>query len=141
MKPPHGEPWVWLTLEFLRSPALRSCSIYARRLLDFVQAEHCLHGGQENGQLMATYTQLKEYGISKKSIRPTIHELGQFGFLEVPFRGYRDRPSTYRLCHLPTPNTRPTNEWQKVSVAEAEAISEAANQSADIRARPDQIEE
>lgn len=128
MKPPQGEPWMWQTLEFLLSPALRACSIQARWMLDFLHAEHCFHGGQENGQLKATYDQLAAFGIPRKYIRATIYELEHLGLLEVTHTGGRDNPSTYRLRHLPTLNKSPTNEWKRITTTEAKAVSEMVQQ-------------
>ena len=38
-RPPKGEPWVWMTRELIASPAMRSLSLTARRLLDFLMIE------------------------------------------------------------------------------------------------------
>jgi hypothetical protein len=48
--PPEGQPWVWQTAELLGSPAWKAMGINARRLVEFLQIEHCAHAARENGR-------------------------------------------------------------------------------------------
>lgn len=117
LKPPDGEPWVWLTRELLASPAWQAQSINCRRLIDYLLIDQMNHAGTENGNLMATYDQLVQYGASRSLICNAIEEAKFLGLLRVK-RGGRwaetNQPSTYRLTFLPTaPDMQPpTNAWK-----------------------------
>lgn len=127
-KPPPGEPWIWLTREFLRSPAYRSLGVNARRLLDFLHIEHMSHAGRENGKLPAPYDQLEEFGLSRRLIHEAIEELVAAGIVRVEQRGGQfdgaRTCSLFRLTLYPDHEGRaPTNEWKRVT---AEQIKAAA---------------
>ena len=123
--PPKGEPWVWLTRELLASPAWRSQSPNARRLVDFLLIEHTNHAGTENGALPATHEQLEAYGLTKNCITPAIKESTFLGLIRFE-RGGRwggvKRPSVFRLTFFADRDGNPpTNEWKGKT---AEAIAE-----------------
>lgn len=123
-RPPDGEPWVWHTLGLLTSPAWRGKSVNCARLLHFLEIEHLKHGGNENGHLLAPYSQLVAFGISRRLIAPAIREAERRGLLAVDRGGRKGTTITevsrYRLTYLWT-KTRtnglwdwrePTNDWQ-----------------------------
>lgn len=117
IRPPKGKPWVWHTGELLVSPAWRAQSINCRRLLDCLEVDHMNHAGTENGKLMATHDQLREWGIGGRHIRPAIEEAEFLGFITVQ-RGGRwgctNTPSTFRLTYLPCrDNFPPSNDWER----------------------------
>ena len=110
------------TIEMLRSPAYRTLSLSARRVLDRVEIEHADHGGLENGRLPVLFDDFQSYGIDRHSIAPAIRECVALGFLEITEIGragnaeYR-RPNKFRLTyiHAPaglTPQTR-HSQWGK----------------------------
>ena len=115
-RPPKNEPWIWHTREMIRSEAWRAASINTRRLLDFLEVEHCNHAGTDNGNLKATHDQLREFGLSSNSIRPAIEEaefLGLLSFQRGGRWGGSNQPSTYRLTYLPDrEQNAPTNDWR-----------------------------
>lgn len=118
-RPPEGEPWAWLTAEMLASLAWRSLSANGRRLIDFLLLEHCRHAGQENGHLIATHRQLREYGLTAVCVRSAIEECAALGFVRYE-RGGRwagsNKPSVYRLTFYSDYNGNPaSNEWKAVS--------------------------
>lgn len=124
--PPKGEPWAWLTTELLASPAWRQRSINTIRLIDFLLIEHRNHAGLENGNLMATYDQLVEYGLTRSEIKAAIFEAEFLGLVKVTYEGGRyagnNQPSTYRLTFYAGRDGSPaTNEWKGKT---AEAIKE-----------------
>src|SRR6516162_7461818 len=80
-RPPKGEPWVWLTREFLESDAWRNRSINCVRLLDRLMIEHMNHAGTENGNLAAPYDQLVAHGLTRSEIRAAIEEAEFLGLL------------------------------------------------------------
>lgn len=115
-RPPKDEPWVWLTRELLGSPAWRARSANTVRLLDFLMIEHMSHAGTENGNLIATHEQLRDYGLSPNTIREAIEEGEFLGLLRFT-RGGRwassNQPSRYRLTFLADrEHNPPTNEWK-----------------------------
>ena len=59
------------------------------------------HGGTNNGELIATYDQAVEYGISRKSIRSAIVELENAGLVHITRQGGKNLPTRYALAWLP----------------------------------------
>ena len=124
LKPPKGEPWVWLTRELLSSPAWRAMSPNTARLIQFLLMEHCNHAGRENGALVATYKQLEAYGLSRNCIRAAIQEARDLGLIRCrPGGRFKDpenpeqrpvrAPTLYRLTLLPDRDGNPpTNDWK-----------------------------
>lgn len=120
--PPKGEPWVWMTVELLASPAWKALSINGRRLVEFLMVEHRNQGGRENGNLCAPYDQLVPWGLVRKYIREATREAEFLGLLRIE-RGGRwvgtNLPSIYRLTfYADRDGNPPTNEW-KGKTAEA----------------------
>ena len=106
------------------SLTFRALGIHARRVLDFLQAEHMAHGGMENGRLGASHRQLALWGVTPDDIRKGLEELLATGFVRRTEHGMRQAgggdPSRFALTWLPTamwtPNPEPpTHEWLKVS--------------------------
>jgi hypothetical protein len=114
----------------LRSPAWRALSLSARRILDRLEIEHADHGGAENGRLPVTYEDFHQYGIHRHAIGPAIREVVALGFVDITEAGRAGnaefrKPNVFRLTYLNT-NVGPTDEWQKITENEAEAIARAA---------------
>ena len=103
-RPPDGVAWVWHTVELLDSAAWRGRSIHCRRLIDFLEREQLHHGGNENGNLLATYSQLQAEGISRKSIHGAIQEAEQCGLVAVERGGRKgavlNELNRFRLTYL-----------------------------------------
>ena len=103
--PPKDRGWVWQTTEMMFSPAWKAMGINTRRLIDFLEIEHRNHAGIENGNLMATYDQLVDFGISRSEISRAVKEAEYLGFIDVK-RGGRwadtNQPSVYRLTFYAT---------------------------------------
>src|SRR3974390_676531 len=74
-------------IEMLESPAYRTLSLSARRVLDRVEIELAHHGGQDNGSLPVTYDDFQSYGIHRHAIWPAIKECVALGFLEITRQG------------------------------------------------------
>ena len=96
-----NESFIQLETKLLYSPAWKSLSITARRVLDFLMVEHCEHGGHENGRLKAPYDQLGKHNGS-------------------------NQPSNYTLTFVYTKGKTgisfwATNDWERV---DAEKIHE-----------------
>ena len=85
------------------------------RLISFLLLEHQSHAGTENGNLMATYDQLKIYGLNRNRISRAIDEAEFLGLIRVNRGGFRilsNQPSTYRLTFYADRDGNPaTNEW------------------------------
>ena len=112
MRPPDGEPFVWLTRELIGSDAWQARSRQCARLVDFLLIEHMNHAGTENGNLLATYRQLVQFGFSRRKIGDAIEEAEKLGLIRCQ-RGGKRRPSTYRLTfYTSRDRSPPTNEWK-----------------------------
>jgi hypothetical protein len=117
-------------IDMLRSPAWRVLSLSARRVLDRIEIEHADHGGAENGRLPVTYDDFNLYGIHRHAIGPAIREVVALGFAEITQAGRAGnaefrKPNLFRLTYFST-MVGPTDEWQKITENEAEAIARAA---------------
>jgi hypothetical protein len=125
-----GESFIQLETKLLYSPAWKSLSITARRVLDFLMVEHCEHGGHENGRLKAPYDQLvAKGGCSKNLIPDAIRELEMVRLIKVKRGGKHNgsnQPSNYTLTFVYTKGKigisfSATNDWERV---DAEKIHE-----------------
>lgn len=74
-------PFILLPLNFLESYAYRALSAPARKILDFLFIEHLRHGGNENGNLAAPYSQLANFKISSRDIPKAFAMLEAFGII------------------------------------------------------------
>lgn len=121
LRPPLGEPWIWLTAELLHSAAFQALSINARKLFDFLLVELVRHNRRENGKLLAPYDQLEAppYGISRRLIPTALAELERGGFLVIVRKGRMDngrrQPSDYRLTPYAVAEAmlKATNDWRR----------------------------
>lgn len=133
-RPPAGEPFVCLTRELACSPAWRGQSHHCWRFVNFLMVEHMEHGGGENGNLAAPFSQLEKL-IGRRYIAEAIREAEARRLVEVMRGGLRaDRRasvSRYRLtfCHAKTQNefgqtyyVAPTNEWRRTTEQESKAL-------------------
>ncbi len=113
MRPPEGEPWVWLTRELMTSEAWRTMSKPTRKFIDFLMVENMNHAGTENGNLKATRTQLAEFGLSEHSISGAIEGAEERKLVKVRRHGMRIA-STYTLTWLATRDGNPpSNSWKR----------------------------
>lgn len=124
-------PFITHSYALLTSPAWRSLSITARRILDRLEIEHMGKGGRHNGDLVTTYDDLVNAGCSRSLIAHALQELQDVGLLRVTQRGGiamgHRMPSRYRLTYLPSVEGRPSNDFKSVS---AEDVAEAASDRA-----------
>lgn len=123
LRPPEGQPWVWVTSAMLGARTFRALGINARRILDFLMVEHASHAGRENGNLAAPYQQLAAWGVTLEDARKGLEELYATGFVELIHRGQRQagggEPSRYALTWLPTmvgsdSEAPPSQRWLSV---------------------------
>ena len=131
MGPPKGGPWTFHTRKMLTSPAWKELGINARRFLDFLEIDHMSHGGVENGNLMATYDQLHQYGISRDQICPAIEQTIALGFVRRTSPRVERVPMTYRLTYHGTISDdglalQPSNEWKSLDEKSAKVAKEKA---------------
>lgn len=137
-----AEAWISYPLSMIESPAMRALSLSAVRVMHRLEAEHMHHGGAENGRLVVTHDQFREWGIGPNQVSPAIHELVALGFVEITRRGvagnaqYR-QPANYRLTYVNNKSrAQPTHEWRKIkTIEEAAQLFQAARQLKDARAR------
>lgn len=123
--PPPGEGFVWHTHALLSSPAWRGRSINVVRLCEFLEIEHLEHGGVENGQLVAPYNQLVEFGIARQYISGAINEAELRGLIDVDRGALKGRQknemSRFRLTYAWSRKREgdlytwelPTDNWKK----------------------------
>ncbi|MER9761591.1 hypothetical protein [Mesorhizobium sp. M0138] len=122
--------WVGHRLEMYLSPAWSDARVGPlRAMLERLEIEHLRHGGYSNGELLVSYTQFVEFGISRKSIKRTQQLAVDLGFIEVTYAegdGVIRPPNAYRLTYLPAKGkTNPTDEWKTVTKEKAKRLVEA----------------
>jgi hypothetical protein len=122
------------TIKMLVSPAYRVLSLAAHRVLDRIEIEHANHGGKDNGRLPVTFDQFVEYGIHRHAIAPAIRELIALGFIEITRQGSAGnaewrRPNLFRLTYRQSFDLKPTNEWLKVTNADANTLANGARRA------------
>ncbi len=124
-----------LRLELLHSLAWRTQSINCRRLIDVLIMEHLSHAGTENGNLLAPYNQLQEYGIGRRFIHRTIQEAEKRGLLRVEYGakwGPINHANIYTITFLPVKEvvdgktffTEPPNDWRRFNQKEMALLKE-----------------
>jgi hypothetical protein len=114
-------PFAALPIELLRSPAFRSLSLTALRILFRIELEYAQNGGRNNGYLVVTFDQFVEYGARRKSIPPSLNELTTRGIIDIPEKGRAGngpwrRPNKYRLTYRDASGKPPTDEWKTARV-------------------------
>ena len=125
--------WRALDLAHPRPEILASvanASVNCMRLIDFLEIEHLQHGGKENGSLLAPYSQLVYFGITRRLIAGAIREAERSGLLRVERGGKKGTTMTesnrYRLTYQWS-TTRidglwnwqpPTDEWKQFGLAQ-----------------------
>jgi hypothetical protein len=75
------------TIEMLKSPAYRTLSLSAHRVISRIEIELSSHGGNDNGRLPVTKLDFMEYGVSARLVAAAIREAQALGFIEVTERG------------------------------------------------------
>ncbi len=132
---PKDEPFVQITFELMNSPSWRAKSISCSKLLDFLMLEHMAHKGMENGNLLATYNQLEQFGIARNCINKTIQEAENLGLVIAERKGRQARNKNYCTCFKLTflPHSfhnekgvkmysEPSNDWRMITDAEIEKL-------------------
>jgi len=123
--------WNARTIEMMESPAYRTMSVSAHRVVDRVCIELAHHGGNDNGKLPVTYDNFENYGMDRGAIAPAIREAVALGFLEVTQRGKGGAgdglPNLFRVPWATCLGPTPTHPWRKIETMEqALAIARAA---------------
>jgi hypothetical protein len=119
------DAFIAMRYKMLNSPAFSALSPCARLVLLRLQVEYTRSGGRENGDLICTYRQLRDWCCtSTQPIQDAIAELQALGFTKVKkgrsgTKGY-GRSSQYGLTYLPKVGTdiAPTDDWAKFTTTE-----------------------
>jgi hypothetical protein len=131
------------------SPAWRAMSGDARKLLDLIELKHMRHGGQKNGDLIVTYTEMAEYGLGHRRIRArAVREIEALRLAAVTHgragnREFRE-PNRYRLTYLPANGSPPTDEWRQIKTiedakAKLQSVRRQRKSSAWLRAKAPKV--
>jgi hypothetical protein len=127
--------FAWRLVEMLESPAYRTLSLSAHRVMARLEIELAQHGGksEENGRLPCTFEHFVEFGLHRHAIAPAIRELVALGFVEITRQGsagnagYR-QPALYWLTYRFWGSHKDTtDEWRRIkTIEEAEALARRA---------------
>lgn len=118
MRPPEGEPWIWLPRAILASDAWRSLGINARRFMDFLFIEHLNHAGRENGNLRATYEQLERFGIGARYVAAAIQQAEDAGLVACQRGGMRVATTYTITFYAQADGTPASDSWRRFRAAE-----------------------
>lgn len=114
-------PFALLSHKLLKYLLKSRLSGNAWAILTFLCDEHLSHGGQENGNLIATYDQLVVEGIRRSSIRKAFRKLEECGLVRRTDGGAMREIARYEVTFLPTtdPETKhqlpPKDSWKFIS--------------------------
>jgi hypothetical protein len=134
MKQKIDDNFIALRYKMIKSPAYKALSPYAHAILALLEIEYAGNGGRENGNLICTYHQMKEWcGANTESIRCALAELEAFGFITIRrgrpgTKGY-GRAARYGLTYLPKIGDnkeivrKPTDQWAKITTKCAKGIA------------------
>jgi hypothetical protein len=130
-------------IEMLESPAYRTLSLSAHRVISRIEIELAHHGGNDNGRLPVTKLDFVQYGVSSRLVAPAIREAEALGFIRVTERGRggnaeHRQPNKFFLTFAHSRESRanpPTHDWRKIKcLEEAMEIARTARDSKDYRA-------
>jgi hypothetical protein len=124
-----------LLTDMLESPAWRTLSLSARRVLDRVAIELRHHGGNEGDGLCVTYDDFQKYGIDRHAIPPAVREAIALGFLRIAQQGRAGNadfrcPTLYKLTFVNTVDGEPTHEWKQIRSLDEAAMKARAARAA-----------
>jgi hypothetical protein len=119
-KIPSGEPFIWLTLEMLQSPAWRALPPAAKGVIERVIVEHLEHAGKDNGRLPVTYVDFEAHGVPRRAIKFGIEVAVALGFIDVAEKGCSGagdtrRAARYALTWVDRHDGAPrSNRWKSI---------------------------
>lgn len=132
--------WQWITVEMMESPAFRTMSANASKMLFRIILEHQAHGALENGKLIVTHGQFVEYGVTGEYVADAAEELHYKGLVKV-HRGRAgtgtSHPNVFRLTFVGDHEGAPaTNDWRRITMEHCRRWSEVDRKiAADKRAK------
>lgn len=118
--------------ELLDSWNWRTMSINCFRLINYLELCYLSSGGEENGNLIATYNQLEKYGIRRHAIKGAIKEAKKRGLIKYKTSENVGKYGkyTFQFCLTYLPQVEqdrhrkiylmPTNEWKQIKKAGVE---------------------
>lgn len=142
-RPPKDTAFVWMTLPMMESPAFRSLSNAAQKVINRIMVEHMHHAGTENGNLIVPYIHFEQYGVPRNSVTAAIHECEFMGLIRVNrgrvFKGERE-PNLYRLTWFPRKDGgEPTNEWRGIGEPQIKLFKRTRKSDAAVKRRRAEI--
>jgi len=132
-------------IEMLESPAWRTLSLSARRIIERIEIELANHGGNDNGRLPVTYQDFVDHGIHLAAVAPAIREAEALGFIRITERGrggnaeFRS-PNLFLLTFAYGRGSRskePVHDWRRIkTMSDAQAFASVARRAKKIRRAP-----
>jgi hypothetical protein len=127
--------WSPRLIEMLESPAYRTLSLSAHRIISRIEIELAHHGGNDNGRLPVTKLDFICYGVSHDQVAPAIREAEALGFIQITERGRGGnaefhKPNLFFLTFAHARDSRavaPPHDWRRFrTMEEAETAARAA---------------
>jgi hypothetical protein len=124
----EGKSWHRIRNEMLLSPAWKAASHLQQAMVFALLGELGRHSGKENGHLVFTNRNLREFGFSFDAIKPNLIALRALGFISYKagrpgLKGY-GKARRHRLTFLPILDgdgnevEPPTDEWARFTTTE-----------------------
>jgi hypothetical protein len=129
------ETYIRRKFSMLASPPYMALSLSARRAMDRLEIELGKHKGkpEENGNLVCTFDDFAEYGLTRHAIAPAIRELVALGFIRVTRKGSAGneshrQPTMYLITYqFSGSNIILEDGWKRIqTIEEAEAVAKRA---------------
>jgi hypothetical protein len=143
----YSAPFAGRLIEMLESPAYRALSKSGHMVLARLEIEFFAHQGGnpiENGRLIVTHAQFREFGIEKGSVAPALREVEALGFARITEKGVAGNATEaaankFQLTYYPA-GTGPgdgTHEWRMIETPlEANTRAKAARYAKRKNYRP-----
>jgi len=122
-RPPKDMPWIWVTEEWIFSPAVMSLSPNASRAIWRIIGEYLKGGRKNNGRLIVTHPDFITYGVTGRLVADAIDELTFKGLIRV-LRGRAadgtPHPNLYRLTFFGDwEGAPPSHDWKGLGEEDA----------------------
>jgi hypothetical protein len=138
-KPPKDEIWIWITEGMILSPAFTSLSVNAGKAFWRIIVEYLKTGRKENGNLIVTYPNFRDYGVTWSFIGDAIDELVYKGLVRVKRGRAGDgtaHPNLYCLTFVGDhEGCAPSNDWKGISQEDADRWPEVRGKRAAERSK------
>lgn len=135
-----SEQWSSRPIDMLKSAPYRVLNGAEHKMLDRIEIELAIHGGNDNHALPVTFSQFEDYGVRRALIAPSRRALIALGFITYTQGRYSSPtmqdPNVFGLTYkvfIKGNEARPSNKWRRLpdDIAECVKIADKARKTND----------